>query len=295
MSLQVADDKAAICLSFILEHVQRHKAASPRRPLIVGLNGMQGVGKTTLVASLALALEGKSIKTLVFSLDDLYLTRQDQVEFASANAGNALVQHRGEPGTHDVDLARSIFASLVEGQPTSIPRFDKALFQGHGDRLPREQWRRLNQPGDEPTEVIIFEGWSVGFRPISAESLEAKWEAPSRTLRKHNLEHLLFVNERLAEYDGITEYFDVFIHLDSEDADSVYAWRQEQEHSLRAARGDPDAGMTPEQVTRFVDGYYPAYELYTEGVRSGIFAERPGRQLRIVVGRDRRVKHVVRL
>lgn len=40
---------------------------------------------------------------------------------------------------------------------------------------------------------------------------------------------------------------------------------------------------------------YPAYELYTEVLRSGVFGSDSGRQLRLVVGRDRRVKEVLRL
>ncbi|GAB0131607.1 hypothetical protein EsDP_00000070 [Epichloe bromicola] len=294
MSVPFADDKASICIPFILTHLKSHRstAPSPSRPLIVGLNGMQGVGKTTLVAQLAEGLAKRNIKTLAFSLDDFYLTHQDQVALAEANPDNALVQHRGEPGTHDVDLVKSVFTALVDGQPTRIPRYDKALFSGQGDRLPEEQWRSVNQPGDEPIQVVIFEGWAVGFRPIRDKDVEAKWKAPSRTLHTHRLEHLLFINEKLREYDAITDLFDSFIHIDSEEAEYVYAWRQEQEDSLRIAKGDPTAGMTPEQVVRFVDGYYPAYELYTDGMRKGIFIDRPGRHLRMIVGRDRKVKQV---
>lgn len=39
---------------------------------------------------------------------------------------------------------------------------------------------------------------------------------------------------------------------------------------------------------------YPAYELYTEVLRKGIYPEQ-GRQLRLVVGKDRRVKNVFKL
>lgn len=75
----------------------------------------------------------------------------------------------------------------------------------------------------------------------------------------------------------------------------MYGWRQEQEDHLRLDRGDPLAGMTPEQVVRFVDGYFPAYELYTEGVRKGILPDRPGCQLRMVVGKDRKVKEAIKI
>jgi D-glycerate 3-kinase len=52
--------------------------------------------------------------------------------------------------------------------------------------------------------------------------------------------------------------------------------------------------MTPEQVVRFVDGYYPAYVLYTDVLRAGTFHDR-GRQLRLVVGKDRRVLNAIEL
>ncbi|KAK4893570.1 hypothetical protein LTR27_008037 [Elasticomyces elasticus] len=79
---------------------------------------------------------------------------------------------------------------------------------------------------------------------------------------------------------------------DAEDTQYVYAWRQEQEAALRAAKG---TGMTVEQVENFVNGYYPAYELYTEVLRNGIFGGDKGKQLRLVVGRDRKVKEVVKI
>lgn len=198
-------------------------------------------------------------------------------------------------GTHDIQLAKSVFNSLISGKPTKIPQYDKAAFSGQGDRLPESQWKPVNRPGDAPIQAIIFEGWSVGFRPISPQEVEEKWKAPSRTLQKHALEHVALVNEKLREYDSITDLFDAFVHIDSEDAGYVYEWRQEQEEWLRAQKGDPSAGMTPEQVVRFVDGYYPAYELYTDGMRRGIFSDRLGCQLRMVVGRDRKVKEVIRI
>lgn len=198
-------------------------------------------------------------------------------------------------GTHDVPLAVSVFSQLLRGEPTQVPQYDKSAFSGQGDRLPESQWIAVNQPGHPPVDVVILEGWSVGFRPIAATEVEARWKAPSRTLQKHQLQHLLHVNEKLAEYNALTDLFDVFIHIDSEDTEYVYAWRAEQEEHLRESKGDPSAGMTPEQVVRFVDGYYPAYELFTDGMRAGLFAGRSGCQLRMIVGRDRKVKQVVRI
>lgn len=135
----------------------------------------------------------------------------------------------------------------------------------------------------------------MGFRSLKPEVVEEKQSKPNRTLKKHKLEHLQFVNEKLREYDAITDLFDAFIQIDSEDVGYVYGWRLEQEDHLREERGDPEAGMTSPQVVKFVDGYYPAYELYTDSMRKGVFKDRPGCQLRMVVGRDRKVKQVIRI
>ncbi len=43
-------------------------------------------------------------------------------------------------------------------------------------------------------------------------------------------------------------------------------------------------------LTRKID--YPAYELYTEVLRNGIFEGEKGKQLRFVVGKDRKVTEV---
>ena len=192
-----------------------------------------------------------------------------------------------------MQLAKQILDDIVAQKPTQIPQYDKAAFAGQGDRLPESAWKKVNQAGDDPVQVVILEGWCVGFRPIGTEDVEAKWNATSRTLGKHKLEHLVFINDRLKEYEGLTEMFDAFVHIDAEDPQYVYAWRQEQEDWLRIERGDATAGMTPEQVVTFVDGYYPAYELYTDTMRDGVLPGREGCQLRMIVGRDRKVKQVV--
>lgn len=188
-------------------------------------------------------------------------------------------------------LATSFFNNLLAGKLSPVPQYDKSAFGGQGDRAPASTWR----PVAAPPRAVILEGWSVGFRPLSPAAVEDKWNSPSRTLRKHQLEHLLFVNDRLADYDALTELFDAFIHIDAEDLTYVYEWRQQQEEHLRRDKGDASAGMTPEQVARFVDGYFPAYELYTDRLRAGIFPGRPGSQLRLTVGKDRKVKEVVRI
>ncbi|KIN08214.1 hypothetical protein OIDMADRAFT_111304 [Oidiodendron maius Zn] len=288
----IVDDKSPHCIPFILSRLSVHQATNPSRPFFIGLNGVQGAGKTTLVSTLARTLqEGKGLETLVCSIDDLYLTHEDQVALAKEHPLNPLVQHRGEPGTHDMNLARDIFSTLEQGREVKIPLYDKSAHNGQGDRVSSLKWAIRNGSGQPRIQVVIFEGWCVGFRAISLEEIRAKQEAPSTTLHKHRLEDLVFVNEKLRDYDIMTDSFDAFIHIDAEETGYVYEWRLEQEAALRRERG---SGMTDEMVKRFVDGYYPAYELYTDGVRAGVLREKgEGRQLRLVVGRDRRVRDVV--
>ncbi|GJC77900.1 putative kinase mug58 [Colletotrichum liriopes] len=284
---QIIDDKSPLCIPFITGLLEKRSPQHGGRPFMIGLNGVQGVGKTTLVKALAETLTKLGHATLVFSIDDLYLKHEDQVALARSHPDNLLVQQRGEPGTHDMQLAQAFFDSITSGKPTKVPSYDKAAFSGQGDRLPESQWAEVNSPGQPKVQVVIFEGWCVGFRALSESDVEANWKAPSRTLQQHKLEHLLLVNERLKGYDTMTDLLDVFIHIDAEDTQYVYDWRLQQEAALRQARG---TGMTDEQVVKFVNGYYPAYELFSDNVRRGILSNSPGRQMRLVVGKDRRVK-----
>ena len=50
------------------------RRAAGRTPLIVGINGAQGSGKTTLCKFLELLLKRRSLRAVTLSIDDLYLT-----------------------------------------------------------------------------------------------------------------------------------------------------------------------------------------------------------------------------
>ena len=127
------------------------------------------------------------------------------------------MQHRGQPSTHDVGIGKSLFNAILNREADiRVPSYDKSKFSGDGDRRPESEWEVVNRTGEKPVEVVIFEGWCVGFRALSDEDAEAKWKAAKEEcetkgdeyegrLGKLELESVRFVNEKLREYDGLTE------------------------------------------------------------------------------------------
>ena len=73
------------------------------RPLFICFTGGQGSGKTTLSRFVQLALQiGYDRKTVGFSIDDIYKTREERERIAASVHPMCAV--RGVPGTHDVSL-----------------------------------------------------------------------------------------------------------------------------------------------------------------------------------------------
>jgi D-glycerate 3-kinase len=258
------------------------------KPLVLGISGPQGSGKTTLVTHLVNKLSSAphSLRVVSFSIDDIYLPHDELAALGRNNPGNKLLQHRGEPGTHDVRLGIQTIENLLAGKPTKIPAYDKSMFNGHGDRVPSSQWTSA----EPPVDIILFEGWCVGFQAISPENVAEKRSASTHpgTLSQHPLEHLQYVNEKLEEYSQIWDRFDALVWLNARDISFVYAWRLQQEHAMRAALG---RGMTDDQVKGFVDGYMPAYELYIDGLMHGdLFSGKEDRKiLRLDYDHDRKI------
>jgi len=149
----------------------------------------------------------------VLSIDDLYLPREELAQLAETNPNNPLIQHRGQPSTHDLPLALSVFDRLRNGEETKVPSYDKSAFAGKGDRVPPENWAAVNRKGESKIKIVILEGWCVGFRPLPAEELENRWKEAVKQRDARNYQgrlgwnkliNLEFVNKALIEYEGLT-------------------------------------------------------------------------------------------
>ncbi len=219
-------------------------AARAGPPLIAGISGAQGSGKSTLCRVLeGLLREGHGLNAATLSLDDLYLTRRERA--ALAGAVHPLLATRGVPGTHDVALGEAVFADVRAGRAgVRLPRFDKA----RDDRAPEAEWPVIAAPID----VLLFEGWCVGAVPQSAEdltvpvnALEAGEDADG-SWRRH-------VNAALAgPYRALFAPIDYLVMLAAPGFEAVLGWRQLQEQKLRARSG---SGMSDAEVARFVMHY----------------------------------------
>lgn len=307
----IVDDKVKYIVPFICSQLSENGARNTEQhssqPFFIGINGVQGAGKSVLVSLLKTTLESEpyNLPTVVLSLDDFYLTHADQERLAKSHADNPLVQHRGVPGTHDLRLAFDTFKSLKDNKPTKIPRYNKAAFAGQGDRSLESEWENVNVDPSKPIKLVLFEGWCVGFRAISPQRLQQKYDdavaalhSPKQTYRGrlayNTPKSLTLINDALMSYDALTQQLHTFVYLKATDLQNVYKWRLQQEAGLRAKKG---TAMTDAQVHKFVDGYFPAYELYSDELDRGVFgpteaAEQRRKQMTLVIDESRMVQKI---
>lgn len=226
--------------TFAVDQVGR----SRRRPLILGLQAPQGAGKTTIGTRVLAALPGQGLRATSVSIDDFYLTRTEQLALAAAHPGNPYLEHRGYPGTHDVDLGDRTLAALrglVAGRSTRVPVYDKSQHGGRGDRAPESEWREVTGPLD----LVIVEGWMLGFEPVP----DAELPDP----------RLAFPNQALARYQAWYQHLDAFIVLRPIDWNYVVKWRVEAEENMKA-QGKP--GLSREAIEDYVRRFLPAYAVW---------------------------------
>jgi len=213
------------------------------RPLIVGINGSQGSGKTTLCRFLEALLLEHNQRAITISLDDIYLTRQERSDLA--RDCHPLFATRGVPGTHDVALGQSILDALLDGLPVDLPRFDKAIDD------------RTSAPTEILTrnDVILLEGWCVGAVPQP----EAALVAPLNRLEAEEDPDAIWrreINRRLAtDYAEFFGRIDTLVMLEVDRFEAVRAHRELQEQKLAASRPEGTAVMDGAALDRFMMHY----------------------------------------
>jgi D-glycerate 3-kinase len=213
------------------------------RPAVLGIQGPQGSGKTTLAAAVVAALGDTGVRAASVSIDDFYLTHDEQRALAERHPGNPYLCYRGYPGTHDVALGLGVIRALCalgEGDVALVPAYDKSAHRGRGDRAPRQAWRRVTGPLD----LVLVEGWMLGFSPVQEATLE---------------EPLLPPNAYLAAYEAWTDTLDALVHLDVEALGTVVGWRVDAERARRLRAED---ALSDEDARDYIERFLPAYRVY---------------------------------
>ncbi len=225
-----------------LAHQLAQKRENIGRPIIQGILGGQGTGKTTLAKALISILEEMGYRAATLSLDDLYKTYCDRMALKQVDPRFIW---RGPPGTHDIDLGFSVLDAIRTSQnPIVIPRFDKSAYNGIGDRTTPEIVSNI--------DILLFEGWFVGVRPVEPTVFET---APPPII---NVEHKTFardINQLLSNYLPLWERLDSLIVLYPQDYRYSVQWRKQAEHDT-IATGKP--GMTDNQIEEFVNYFWRA-------------------------------------
>jgi D-glycerate 3-kinase len=249
---QVADARRVRSLyapvaELVVGHVAGARARG--RTSVLGIQGPQGGGKSTLATALTRAFAATGARTLAVSIDDFYLTHAEQEDLARRHPGNPYLRYRGYPGTHDVALGASTLLrlrTLAAGASVRVPVYDKSAHAGRGDRADERSWPVVTGPLD----LLVVEGWMLGFTQASQDHLEPGMDTP---------------NAALPAYEAWTCELDAFVGLDTRSPETIVRWRVDAE---RARRQRGESALSDDDARDYIDRFLPAYRAYVPRLRA---------------------------
>lgn len=207
-----------------------------RGPVVVGLNGPVGTGKSTLARVLQGLAAQSGLRLAVASIDDAYLPWEERCRALEGNPFGVL---RVPPGSHDPELLRAALAGWRAGDLLRLPRFDKTLRGGEGDR---SGWSR------QPADAVLLEGWLLGCQPLAAEALTEEAGSPESLAAEGDwLPHW---NRELEAYQSLHRALEALWILRPLHWGLPLRWRLQAEERQR--RVHPGGGLTAGAVEALV-------------------------------------------
>ena len=196
-----------------------------KKPLIIGLAGGQGSGKTTISSILSIILK-KYFKLSVFivSIDDFYKTRKDRKILSRKK--HALLMTRGVPGTHDINLILNFFKKIrsKKFKRLEVPKFNKAI----DDRYNKNLWYKIKSKPD----IIIFEGWCVGAKAQKVNQLKKPINSLEKVYDKGGKWRVYVNNQLKNKYNKLFNQLDGLLYLKAKNFNLLRQWRLKQERKL---------------------------------------------------------------
>ena len=223
------------------------------KSIVVGINGAQGSGKSTLSELLVNTFATQyHLNVVTLSLDDFYYTHSERQHLA--HTIHPLLATRGVPGTHDIMLAHETLDALLNhngAQTLFIPRFNKAT----DDRYEQQDW----SPVKNKPSIIFLEGWCVGACAQEPHDLLAPIN-PLEAEEDANEYWRKYVNEQLRlQYVPLFSRLECTIMLKAPSFKCVYEWRLEQEEKLIMNLENSNNGeirtMNSSEIFRFIQHY----------------------------------------
>jgi D-glycerate 3-kinase len=219
-------DKDRMIKSFLIPvSLWISKRVNKKKPLIIGLAGGQGSGKTTISSIISIILKKYfKLNVVIISIDDFYKTRKDREMLSKTK--HPLLMTRGVPGTHDIDLILSFFKKIKgkNFKSLQIPTFDKAI----DDRCSKSSWHKIKIKPD----VVIFEGWCVGARAQTISQLKRSINSLER-VHDQSIKWRTHVNNQLkTKYKILFNQLDGLLYLKAKNFNLLRDWRLKQERKL---------------------------------------------------------------
>ena len=226
------------------------KKASKKKPLIIGLAGGQGIGKTTITSIITIILK-KYFKLNVFkiSIDDFYKTRKQRI-LLSKNK-HPLLMTRGVPGTHDINIMLNFFRKIKvkKFKSLKLPKFNKAV----DERYKQNLWYKIKSKPD----VVIFEGWCVGAKSQNFRQLRKPINSLER-IYDRTFKWRQYVNYQLeTKYKKLFNQLDYLLFLKAKNFSLLRRWRLKQEKKLwlKSKNKKNLKIMNKSEVKNFMDTY----------------------------------------
>jgi D-glycerate 3-kinase len=222
---------------------------------VLALNGPVGAGKSRFCQQLIGLAKARGLRLAVASIDDAYLPWEQRLV---AMAGNPFGVNRVPPGSHDVSLLVDRLQGWRSGGALRLPRFDKTLRDGAGDRV-------VEAPSGEAgatTDALVLEGWLMGCRPLGAAGLRAAGVAPGMELaaglaplRADEAAWLPHWDRQLGAYGPLFDLCDGLWLLRPKDWSLPRRWRfqaEARQRRLQRHQNKADGWLKPAELDRLV-------------------------------------------